>query len=391
MKGIVLTGEWKPRGGYVPTKWEEENHYAPNANLAIRHPKVSLMEDIPTPKISGDHEVFVKVHSCGICGSDVHMVHTDADDYIMIDFIANIPLIIGHEFSGVVEEVGKAVTRVKPGDPVAIEEVNWCGRCLPCHLGYFNQCENVEHFGFSKAGALAEYVVADERHCWSLQSVVETYGRDVGLEVGALTEPTGVAYEGLFKRANGIHPGGHVVVYGAGPIGLAAIQLMKTSGAAKIICFELSPQRRELARISGADAVYDPEELEAADLSMHEKVLEDTGGEGAAMHIEAAGAFQQTFPEIEKCLRVGSKVVVCGMLPEHPKLNTTTYQLKGAELHFAFGHCGGNFGLIINLMAAKRMDPRKMITARFPLAQGVEAIHQTGKREDGKVLVQPGL
>ena len=388
MKGLLLEGDWKPRLGYKPTKWEEENHWAPDANKAICNPRVSSKTDLPDPKISGDHEVLFKIHSCGICGSDVHMVETDDEGYIILSYNVKIPFIPGHEFSGVVEEVGKSVTRVKPGDLISVEEINWCGRCLACHLGYFNQCENRTDFGFTKDGAFAEYSKVDERHCWKLDSVLESYDRNTTLEMGALTEPHGVAYEGLFKMAGGIKPGGHVVNFGAGPIGLAVIQLMRTSGAAKIICFEPKKQRRELAKESGANFAYDPFELEKKGISVHEQVLEDTNGEGAAMLVEAAGAFLKTFPEIQKCMRVGAKVVFLGMVPEKPKIEVNAFQMTGSKIYFGLGHCGGNFGAVINLMASKRIDPRKIITARFPLSKGLSALKKACEREDGKILIQ---
>lgn len=196
-------------------------------------------------------------------------------------------------------------------------------------------------FGFTKDGAFAEYSKVDERQCWKLDGLLENYGRDTALEIGALTEPHGVAYEGLFKMAGGILPGGHVAVFGAGPIGLAAIQLMRTSGAAKIICFEPSKERRALAKESGADFVYDPFELEKKGIAAHEQVLEDTNGEGAAMLIEAAGAFLKTFPEIQKCMRVGAKVVFLGMVPEEPKIDVNAFQMAGAKVYVGLGHCGG--------------------------------------------------
>lgn len=131
IKGLFLEGDWKPRLGYKPTKWEEENPQAPNANKAICNPRISFKTDLPDPKISGDHEVLFKIHLCGICGSDVHMVGTDDKGYIILNYNVKIPFIPGHEFSGVVvvEEVGKSVTRVKPSDLISVEEINWCGRC----------------------------------------------------------------------------------------------------------------------------------------------------------------------------------------------------------------------------------------------------------------------
>jgi len=314
MKAVRITADWSPRMGYILTKKDTKPTYTGNANQVMCNPKWSL-EDVPNPSITNDKEVIIRLYACGICGSDIHMYETDKDGYMIWPSHIRLPVIPGHEFSGEVVEVGKEVTKFQVGDLVTAEEPDTCGFCFACQMGYRCQCEEMlagksADRGFTDSGGMAECIAIKEQYCWKLDTVLEAYDgdREATLEAGALTEPFSVAYEALFKRAGGIHPGGHVAVFGAGTIGLASIQLMHTSGAAKIFAIDPVKERRDLAKKIGADYVVDPTESSAS-----EAILDITKGEGAAMLVEAAGAFLKTFPEMEKCMRVGAKLVIIGM------------------------------------------------------------------------------
>mgnify|MGYP000246464000 CR=1 FL=1 len=182
-------------------------------------------------------------------------------------------------------EVGKEVTLLKPGDMVTVEEMIWCGRCIPCRNGYPNHCTNLEEIGFTIPGAFANYIAVDEKFCWKIDAIAERVGsEEKAYELAALTEPTCVAYNAMIERAGGFRPGHRVSVFGAGPIGLAGIALAKAAGASTIAAFEVSPQRLELAKKVGADFAYDPREVNAGEVMM-----ELSKGEGFDFHVEAAG------------------------------------------------------------------------------------------------------
>ena len=160
------------------------------------------------------------------CGSDMHFYETDKDGYILYPGLTRFPTILGHEFSGRVVEVGSEVTSVKPGDMVTVEEMIWCGHCVPCRNGFPNHCLNLEELGFTIPGAFAERIAVNEKYCWKIDAIAERYGDETkAFEVGALTEPTTVSYNAMFERA-GVPPRQYVAVFGAGPsagaIGLAA-------------------------------------------------------------------------------------------------------------------------------------------------------------------------
>jgi hypothetical protein len=180
-----------------------------------------------------------------------------------------------------------------------------------------------------------------------------------------------------------------VTVFGTGPIGFAAIALARAAGAAKIIAFEVAPLRQELARRVGADVVLNPVDLSSRGTSPHEAILELTGGEGAAMHVEAAGAPTRTIPEMEASLAIGGKLVMIGRAAERAPVYLEHFQTHAAQIYGAQGHSGyGNFPSVIRLMAAGRIDLTPIITSRFTLDEGVQAIQKATKREDGKIMIR---
>jgi threonine dehydrogenase-like Zn-dependent dehydrogenase len=383
MKALVLSATWEPKPGYVVSDFEKKTGKAVTGNSVWRYPKLEVKEvakPVPAPD-----QVLLKVKACGVCGSDIHFYETDQDGYVMYPGLTKFPCITGHELSGQVVEVGSAVTDFQVGDMVTAEEMIWCGHCRPCRDGFPNQCLNLEEIGFTIPGAFAEYLAIGAKYCWKLNAIMDHYHDETKVyEAGALVEPTCVAYNGIFECAGGFKPGGYVAVYGAGPIGLAAIALSKAAGAAKIIAFEVSPPRRQLALSIGADFAFDPREVSAG-----EKVLELTNGEGADMSVEAAGAPTKTIPEMEKSLAIAGKVVQIGRAAERVPIYLEHFQTHKAKISGAQGHSGyGTFPNVIRLMASGRIDMTRIITARYDLDGVVQAIKQSGERRDGKIMVK---
>ena len=386
MKGLVLSAKWEPRPGYQVSEFEKKTGKAIEGAQVWRHPKLELKE-VPDPK-PGPGQVLLRVKACGVCGSDVHFYETDQDDYILYPGLTKFPVIIGHEFSGEIVEVGPGPegAKFKPGDRVTVEEMVWCGHCRPCRDGFPNHCENLEEIGFTIDGAMAEYIVVPAKLCWKVDAVFERYSdEELAWEVAATTEPTCVAYNGVFERAGGFRPGAYVAVYGAGPIGLGAIQLSKAAGAAKVIAFEVSEVRRKLAQEVGADYVYNPREVTPS-----EAIMEVTGGEGVDLSVEAAGAPEKTIPEMEKTLAVNGKITVIGRAAQRVPMFLERFQVRRSQLFGAQGHSGhGIFPSVIRMMGAGLIDNSKIITSRFPLSQAVDALEKATKREDGKIIIKP--
>ena len=213
------------------------------------------VEQIEEPKVTSGR-VKIKVAWAGICGSDLH-------EYLAGPIFVPVtephpvsgekaPVVMGHEFSGIVEEVGEGVNKVKVGDRVVVEPILACGKCPACLKGKYNLCDTLGFHGLSGGGGgFAEYTVVDER--W-----VHKMPEGLSLEQGALVEPAAVALHSV--RLSKLKAGDTAVVFGVGPIGLLVIEALKVAGASEIIAVELSKERGEKALELGASHWINPAE-----------------------------------------------------------------------------------------------------------------------------------
>ncbi|MDR1800458.1 MAG: alcohol dehydrogenase catalytic domain-containing protein [Lachnospiraceae bacterium] len=382
MRAFYVEADFVPKEGYILSEREKTTGRAMRGNQIWKDIKGSVT-DRPMP-VPDDNQVLVKVGAAGICGTDAHLLKKDDQGYSLYDGHSKYPIITGHEFSGEVVEVGKDVKKLKVGDLVGIESMHWCGECDACRRGMFNQCKELEEPGLTYDGGFAEYAVVHSKYCYKLNDIVNYYGdKMTAFELGAMIEPTGVAYNGLFVRGGGLRPGGHAAVFGAGPIGLAAIQLLKTSGAAKLIAFESVPERIELAKNCGADAVYDPTTFSSPDEQAN-LLMELTDGAGISLFAECAGATKFTYPVMGKALAIGGKTIQIGHTIGLTPVDIYNWQWNAGLISGSNGQSGcGIYPDVIALMAAGRIDMRKMVTGRYNL----EDIEEGMKITAGKVLV----
>lgn len=305
MKAVVLYARWEPKPEFKlgPKDIEEKQTYL--GSRVWRHPRVVIEERaIPSP---GPGEVLIKVKAYGICGSDVHMAQPDEDGYILYPGLTGFPVVLGHEFSGVLVEAGPGSVDKRTNKPfqggehVCAEEMLWCGSCRPCADGWPNHCERLNEIGFNVDGAFAGYIVVPARAVWSLEPLREKYqGTDLFL-AGSLVEPTSVAYNAVIERGGGICPGDNVVICGGGPVGIAACAILKRQGAAKVILSEPEEVRAELGLRMGADYMINPLKEDLV-----ERVLQITGGFGASLYLEAIGLPAAVYPGIEQCFGKGA-------------------------------------------------------------------------------------
>jgi threonine dehydrogenase-like Zn-dependent dehydrogenase len=386
MKALLLDGEWSPRPGYVPSECERAEQRAENASQMYRSPTIRVA-DIPVP-VHGSDEVLVKVS--GVCGSDLHMLDKDADGYMVSADPAKLPVVLGHEFSGVVEAVGSGVQTLHPGEPVCVESGQWCGTCVNCRAGIFGQCANLNEHGFSLDGAFSEYVLTKPQYCWSIAPLMQTAAdEDAGFEAGALVEPFSVVFNALFVRAGGFLPGADVAVFGAGPIGLACIALARFAGAGTIIALDTVAERRELAVRLGADDSLDPLAFGRDGQDVAAAIRQKTRGAGVALGIEAAGAGMRTFPALERAMALGGKIVQVGVGAGQTPVTMITMQTRNVNIYGAMGSSGsGVFPAVIQLLASGRLPVTSLVTARYPLERVLEAIERSAERRDGKVMVR---
>ncbi len=386
MNAIQLHAEWQPRPDYKLAPRERDERRVLCGSMVWRNPALRYSGDVPEPN-PGDDDVLIQVAAVGICGSDMHMAEAGPDGYILYPGLTRFPNTLGHEFSGRVAAVGKNVRAVKPGDLVTSEEVHWCGVCDACRRGLVNHCNDIEEIGFSTPGAMAQFIAVKSKYVYNLREIAERIGDiDEALALGAMVEPAGVAYHAMFNRLSTWKPGNDVVVFGGGPIGLAAIALARAAGASQIIAFDISERRLERAKALGATSALDPRGRD-----LNDTLLDLTHGRGVDFAIEAAGAPLQTLSPLARGLAVGASVIHIGRSEPPTPLMLEAYQVRGVQLAGSLGHAGhGTFPSVIRLMAAGRLDLRPMVSARMPLAQGLQAFERLRSREDAKILLYPG-
>ncbi len=388
MKALVLSAKWEPKKGLKLSEHERRTRNVYSSTDVWRHPKLKI-EEIPRPEV-GPKEVLIRVRACGVCGSDVHLSEAGENGYMLYSSMARCPVVIGHEYAGVVEAVGKEVRNFNEGDLAAVEGLFPCGECVNCKNGFPNHCAYIELPGFTVNGGFAEYFAAKERYLCKINDLVDVYGsEDKACEAGALVEPMGVAYNCMFVRGEGFPPGAYVTVYGAGPIGLGVIALARQAGASKIIAFEIKEKRMKLAQEMGADYVFNPFDLEKEGSSAPEKVLELTGGLGADAHIEASGNPERVIPWIQASMAVNGKIMAVGKAVGKVPTYLEGLQIKRAKFLASEGNVGhGIWQNVIRMMATGRIDVANIITKRYPLRKAIQAIKESAEGKEGKTLVK---
>lgn len=388
MSGFWADAQWAPRPNVIFSDWELNNRFSTRGSNTWKNVRGVLRHDIPYPAC-GDNQVIIRVGACGICGSDASMFMEDMDGYMDYASQCSFPCIPGHEFSGEIVQIGAHVTHFKTGDYVTAENIQWCGRCNPCHNGDVNQCQNRMLLGFDRDynGAFADYIAVDERYCWSINCLRGIYSEEAVLDLGALVEPTCCAFEALVHRSRGFVPGNTTVILGAGATGLASLQLLRSMGASKIIVLEPISRRRELALIMGADYAINPF---ADDYISSKTLMELTDGHGIDLAIEASPNPAGNFPIVEKAMRYGGEILCIGMAAQYPRIDYMACVRHNLSYTGSYGHAGhSNFGQVIKLMQSKRIDMLPCITAHYPLAQIERAIEAAITMQEGKIIVRP--
>lgn len=335
---------------------------------AVLHKARDLrLEDVPTPEYGPD-DVLVKIKSVGICGSDVHYWRTGH----IGDFVVEEPMILGHEVAGVVAEIGKNVTHLKPGDRVALEPGVPCRRCEACKTGRYNLCPDVRFFATPPIdGALSDYAVSPADFAYKIPD-------SMSLDAAALIEPLSVGIHAC-RRGN-LSAGQRVFIAGAGPIGLTSLMAARAFGATEIFISDVRAHRLEIAKKLGATHVFDAKEDTEA------MIREATGGRGVDLAIECAGA-ELALVSCLKASKSGGTIVVVGLGED------SDYTLPMVELAVKELDIKGIFRYVytypaaINLLASGAVDVEAMITHHFPMDEMLTGFEYAEKGTDGAVKV----
>ena len=331
------------------------------------------VRETPAPRIVRDDDVIVRSQAVGVCGSDLHYYLSDRVGADKVSY----PFIPGHECAGIVEEVGRAVTRVKPGDAVVIEPAVSCGACDQCRTGRPHTCRKLlflGHYG-ELTGGMAEFVLAPERNCVPLPAKMTVVQ-------GALAEPLSIA---LYAAGLGGSVRGKAIgVLGTGPIGLCLIMALKADGSGPVYATERVAARLEAAVRSGADWTGNPDREDiVAEIRARESL-------GLDLVFESCGE-QSALDQALALLKPGGTLVVVG-IPLEPRVSFDSSIVRRREIRVQNvrrqNRC---LERAVGLIHTGRIKPDFLATHFFRLDQAREAYETAAARRDGvlKAIVEP--
>jgi len=319
----------------------------------------------PTP---GAGEVLLRLGAGGICGSDLHYYFEGRNG----SFVVREPLIPGHEASGIVVAVGAGVTRVKPGDKVAVSPSHACGHCQGCREGREQLCSNMKFLGSASVfphaqGMFREYFVMRERQCYPVAG-------DVSLGELAFAEPLAVALHAVNRGGSLL--GKSVLITGAGTIGCLTALAARLAGACSVTVSDILDRPLEQAKLVGADAtLHAARDAQALARPQFDVVYEVSGSLAALKTCMAA-------------VKRGGIVVQVGTLPHEPlPFLVNDVMAKEIDLRGAF-RWGIEFDWAVDYISSRRVDVRPLLSGQYPLQDAIAAFHAAAdKNRNTKVQV----
>lgn len=331
-------------------------------------------DEIPMPSPNAG-QVLIKVKYTGICGSDLPRVNGDASHYF--------PNVLGHEFSGVVTEIGEGVTSVKVGDRVSGAPLVPCLECEDCQKGNYSLCKNYSFIGSREFGGFAEYVVVPEKNAVK-------FDESVSFEQGALFEPITIALHGL--NCLDYKAGGTVAILGGGTIGLFTMQWAKIFGAKKVVVFDINNERLEIAKKLGADAG-----VNTLEDGFMDKAKSYTDGKGFDYVYETAGntitmkmAFELVANKGGVCLIGTPTKKISFSVDEWENLNRKEFILTGSWMSYSAPFPGKEWSLAAHYFKTGQLKfDEDLIFKRMSLSEIKNAfeMYKVPGKVKGKILI----
>ena len=311
------------------------------------------LHEIPMPEV-GESDILVRVRAAGICHSDVHYRAGTSRVYPL-------PMTLGHEVAGVVEQVGAQVTRVKVGDRVCLHYNITCGECYYCSTGNEQFCGDVLMLGHYTNGGYAEYIAVPARNAVALPD-------EISFEQGAtLMCASATAFHAL--RKSRLRAGETAAIFGVGGLGMSAIQLAKAFGAIDVFAVDINEAKLHLAAHYGAIPVH------AQQVDPVAEIRRLTNGKGVDVALELIG-LPQTMRQAARCLGVMGRAVIAGISGQPLEIDTYRELLANeAEIIGSNDHLAQELPLLVELARRKVLDTSRVVTRVVPLDAG--AINQT--------------
>ncbi|MCD8349713.1 MAG: alcohol dehydrogenase catalytic domain-containing protein [Planctomycetaceae bacterium] len=334
-------------------------------------PEQMFLQDVPIPEIE-DHEALVRVKAVGVCGTDAHIWSGHVN--------TEIPVIVGHEFSGIVEKVGSRTSGVAVGDRIVSRlNIGVCGTCRNCLTGNPHMCEERTCPGFKLDGAYAEYIRIDAKQLLKLSD-------NVSFEEGAVVEPMAIVAHALLQRAK-VEVEDVVVVYGPGPIGLIAMQMARIAGAAKVYMVGTNvdePQRLPLAEKLGADKVFNAQK---DDVEKEIRALND--GKGVDLVIDASGAPAAINAGIRLLRRQGRMCVLGLPTKREITVEWLTAAEKSLEIITTYSSAPSAWNMVVSMLGRGAIDAKSLISHLMPMADFKEVFSEITKGNAVKCVLIP--
>lgn len=321
----------------------------------------------------GPDDVLIATSYAGICGTDLHIFRGEFHARVKY------PAVLGHEFGGVVVEVGQNVKNFRRGDRVAVDPILSCHQCAACLSGHLNACRTLKLLGVEYSGGFGEYVVAPASHVFSLPE-------NFPMQYVSMVEMYGLACHVLGRGM--VQPGETVAILGAGKLGLSVIDALCHKGDANpVFAVDLQPFRLDVARQVGA--------AHAINLSTEdpvEHILDLTGGVGVDCVIECVGHYHEQagreapMAQAVKMIRPAGRIVTCGLGEQLSPVHFKTLVLKEAQI-IASRVTLGEFPRAISLIARNAVHPELLVTHQMPLADVTAAFERVDQEAPDTIKV----
>ena len=335
----------------------------------VKHsPKEGIwMEDVPYPKC-GPGEVRIRITHTAICGTDKHIF--EWDEWAQNNL--KLPLIVGHEFCGIIDEVGPHVTHYKVGDRVSGEGHITCGNCRNCRAGKKHLCPETIGVGVHRDGAFAEYLVIPESNVWPLHE-------DIPSEIAAFFDPLG----------NAVHTalafnitGEDLLICGAGPIGMMAAAICKFSGSRNIVVTDINDYRLNLAKDLGASRTVNPRKEDIG------TVFEELGiSHGFDVGLEMSGN-PEAFNQMISLMYNGGNIALLGLLPNSTKVDWNKVIFKGLNIKGIYGREMYDTWHKMTQMIRSGLSVSKVLTHHFKIDDFQKAFKVIESGNCGKVVLE---
>jgi len=316
----------------------------------LQTPEKVIFREIERP-VPGPGQVLIKVERIGICGSDIHAYY-GKHPYIKC------PIVQGHEFSGLIAEVGERVEGLAPGDNVTVMPQLVCGQCYPCKHGNYHICNELKVIGCQAEGAAQEYIAVDAK-------LVMRLPENMSHEEGAMVEPVAVGAHAVGRLGN--VDGLNVLVLGAGPIGNLTAQVAKGLGAKSVMITDVSNYRLGVARKCGIEHAVNTSSEELI------QALDKAFGPDRADAILECVGVQETIGQAIGAARKGSDIIVVGVFAERPSVDIGLVQDKELRLIGTLMYREEDYRVAVDLIRTGRVNLKPLMSMHFPFKEYPQA------------------